>query len=188
MRDAFTDARDCLESAGFATGTGSSQPEGIITALVAASTPIQTSATTDVCAIADVYATQVKAPPRARSNATWVANLAVINLMRQFGTANNYHGFLTDLAGGAPSQLLGRPLYESSDMDGAINAAADNYILVTGDFSKYVIVDRVGMSVELIPHLLGSNRRPSGQRGLYAYWRVGAECVDPTQFGLLNVT
>ena len=29
------------------------------------------------------------------------------------------------------------------------------------------------MQVELIPHLSGQNRRPTGQRGLYGYARVG---------------
>jgi predicted phage gp36 major capsid-like protein len=34
------------------------------------------------------------------------------------------------------------------------------------------------MSVEIIPHLLGAtNRYPTGQRGLYAFWRTGAGVV-----------
>jgi HK97 family phage major capsid protein len=44
----------------------------------------------------------------------------------------------------------------------------------------YSIIDRVGFRVELIPHLFSpSNNRPTGQRGLYAYWRVGAGVVNP---------
>ena len=39
--------------------------------------------------------------------------------------------------------------------------------------NAYMIVDRVGMQVELTPHLFGQNRRPTGQRGLYGYARVG---------------
>ena len=43
------------------------------------------------------------------------------------------------------------------------NVGAGAKVAVVGDWkSGYVIVDRVGMSVELVPHLLGSNRRPSG--------------------------
>ena len=53
--------------------------------------------------------------------------------------------------------------------------------------SAYCIVDRVGMSFELIPHLLGSNRRPSGQRGLFAYWRVGAAPLVPNAARYLEV-
>jgi HK97 family phage major capsid protein len=42
----------------------------------------------------------------------------------------------------------------------------------------YTIVDRVGMQVELIPHLFGANRQPTGQRGLYAFARVGGGVVN----------
>jgi predicted phage gp36 major capsid-like protein len=48
-------------------------------------------------------------------------------------------------------------------MDGTIDAGQDNAIAVYGDFSNYVITQRVGSSVELIPHLFGANRRfPQG--------------------------
>jgi hypothetical protein len=47
----------------------------------------------------------------------------------------------------------------------------------------------LGMTVELVPHLfVTANNRPSGQRGLYCYWRVGADCVNTGAFGMLNVT
>lgn len=188
LREAFADAKDRLEGQAFAVGTGSGQPTGVVTALVAASSPVIASATTDTFAVADVYATLEKCPPRHRSSGSWVANLGILNRIRQFGTANNYSGFTVDLTAAGVPQLLGRPVYESSDMDGTITASADNYVLVYGDFSRYVIVDRVGMSVELVPHLFGTNRRPTGQRGLYAYWRTGAGVIDPGAFAVLNVT
>jgi hypothetical protein len=42
--------------------------------------------------------------------------------------------------------LLGRSVYENSNMDGAINAAPieNNYVLLYGDFTQFVIVDRIG--------------------------------------------
>ena len=40
--------------------------------------------------------------------------------------------------------------------------------------TAFIVVDRVGMRIELVPHLVGTNRRPTGQRGLFAYWRVGS--------------
>ena len=74
-------------------------------------------------------------------------------------------------------------------MDGTINAAvtAANYALVYGDFSNFVIVDRIGTTVELVPHLMGSNRRPTGERGLYMHRRVGSDVVNANAFRLLNV-
>ena len=48
-------------------------------------------------------------------------------------------------------------------------------IMLYGDIrSAYRIVDRIGLQVELVPHVFGTNHGPTGSRGLYAYWRVGA--------------
>jgi hypothetical protein len=50
-----------------------------------------------------------------------------------------------------------------------------------GDFKAgYVIGDRLGITVSLVPHLLGAtNRFPTGTRGLYAYWRNDARVKVP---------
>jgi hypothetical protein len=46
-------------------------------------------------------------------------------------------------------------------------------------FTGNTIADRVGMTAELIPHLFGAtNRFPTGQRGLYVYWRTDANVVQ----------
>jgi len=88
-----------------------------------------------------------------------------------------------------PALLMGRNAYEAEAMDGTITALADNLILVFGDFENYVIADRIGMTVEFIPHLLHvTTNRPSGQRGWYAYFRVGADSVNDGGFRILNVT
>ena len=60
-------------------------------------------------------------------------------------------------------------------------------IVLIGDFSYYLIVDRVGMSLEVIPHLFGAaNRFPTGQRGLYAFWRNGGKIIDQVAFRFLK--
>jgi len=59
-------------------------------------------------------------------------------------------------------------------------------LLVLGDFQNYLVAQRAGMNVELVPHLLGSNRRPSGQRGWYAWARVGADSINDLAFRLLQ--
>ena len=182
-------AKDRLESAAFATGaTGGNNAPGIVTLLVAASKTVA-SATSDTYAIADVYATQDALPDRYDANASWLMNKAIINKTRQFGTANA-HSFLVYLDAGAPGQLLGAPLYKWSSLDGVINAAAENYIAVYGDIAEcYTIVDRLGMTIELVPHLFNTaNNLPTGQRGLYARWRVGAGLTNADAARVLNVT
>jgi predicted phage gp36 major capsid-like protein len=42
------------------------------------------------------------------------------------------------------------------------------------------------MSVELVPHLVGANHRPTGQRGLYAYWRNTSAVLVPNAFRQLE--
>lgn len=181
--------KDELDAAAFATGSGSNQPTGIVTALVASSpTVIKTSATTDTFALADVYALQGALPARYRANATWLANNLIYNKIRQFDTAGG-NGLWAQLGDGRPSVLLGRDALEAEGMDGVIDGSAENYTLIFGDFSNYVIADRVGMTVEFIPHLFStSNNRPTGQRGWYAYSRVGADSVNDGAFRILNVT
>jgi hypothetical protein len=50
--------------------------------------------------------------------------------------------------------------------------------MVLGDFRYFIIVDRIGMDVELIPHLFGASGRPLGQRGIYAIWRNNSAVGD----------
>lgn len=181
--------RDVLEAAAFATGTGSGQPFGIITALVASSpSVIVNSAAADTFAAGDVYALDNALPARYRGNTSWLANRSIYNRVRNFDTQGGAQMW-ERIGADVPAQLLGRSVYESEDMDGVLNAAAENYFLVYGDFSNYVIADRIGLTVEFIPHLFGTaNGRPKGQRGWYAYYRVGADSVNDGAFRLLDVT
>ena len=68
------------------------------------------------------------------------------------------------------------------------HGSGDNYILIVGDFSNYVIADRIGMSVELVPHLFATgNNRPSGQRGFFAFYRTGADSLLDGSLALLTL-
>ena len=184
----FNDAKMRLEATKFTLGSGSAQPYGIVTVLSGVSGSKVASASTDTYAVADVYAVQNALPARYRANAKWMAALPIINLTRAFGSSLG-HAFLTDLAGGVPPLLLGQSLRENSDMDSTITGSAENYVLVYGDFSAYRIHDRIGLSIELVPHLFDtSTGRPTGERGWYARWRNGANLVDTNALRLLNVT
>jgi HK97 family phage major capsid protein len=54
-----------------------------------------------------------------------------------------------------------------------------------GDFRYFVIVDRIGMDIEVVNHLMGSNQRPTGQRGIYAMWRNTSKVLDANAFRVL---
>jgi HK97 family phage major capsid protein len=58
-------------------------------------------------------------------------------------------------------------------------------ILAMGDFRSFVIVDRIGIDLEIVSHLIGSNQRPMGQRGIYAMWRNTSKVLDANAFRVL---
>lgn len=177
------DAKDRLEEAAFATGDGSDKPYGVVTGATTVA-----SAGSTAYAVADVYAVQTALParwrgPNARPN--WVANLAVINATRQFDTAGG-SSFWANLGMGQPERLLNAPIHESTTM-AATPTTANAKTLLLGDFSQYVIVDRVGMSVMYEPLVKGANRRPTGEAGWFAMWRVGAKVTTANAFRVLQI-
>lgn len=178
----LNDAAALLQATAYTTGTGTGQPTGIITALPVGS--IVASAGADTFAKGDVYALQNAQPPRFQANAQWCANLSIINLMSQMETTAGARLF-PELSDG---RLLNRPIHELSDMDGTITALADNKVLLYGDFSNFVIADRIGSSVEFVQNVVGIDGRPTGQRGVMLWFRTGSDVVVDNAFRLLNVT
>jgi HK97 family phage major capsid protein len=177
--------REVLEAAAFINGTGTGQPWGVVARLTGSGAEVN-SATADTFAIGDVYSMHGSLPTRYRRNAAWMGNTLIYNRVRQFDTAGGA-GLWTTIGNGQPDSLLGRPTIEAEDMTGTITGSQNNRILVFGDFSNYVIADRIGMTVEFVPHLFGTtNGRPKGQRGWFAYYRTGADVVNTAAFKMLN--
>lgn len=199
LRAMFQEGKDDAEGEVFATGAGdgSNQPTGIVTALDGSASELAPT-TAETFAVADVYKLEENLPPKYRlatldgdtmaNRASWVANKAIYNKVRQFDTQGGA-GLWERIGAGQPPELLGYRAYEASAMDGSWNvaASADNFVLILGDFRYFVIVDRVGLSVEFIPHIFGANGRPTGQRGWYCYWRVGSDSVNDDAFRMLNL-
>lgn len=198
LRVLFQEGKDDLEGSKMAVGSGSGEPYGIVTALAGSASEINAAAD-DTFAIADVYSIETALPPKYRlvtlngdqttSRASWVAAHFWYNKIRQFDTGGGA-GLLEYLGAGLPPKLLGHPMYEASGMDSSLttSGAVSNFAMVIGDFRYYVIYDRIGLNIEFIPHLFHtSNNLPSGQRGWFAYWRVGADSVNDDAFRLLDV-
>ena len=181
------DSKDNIEAAAFVAGSGSGAPYGVVTR-VAAVTASRVDPTTagDFGTAADVYAVDEALTDRARQSrrAAWVANRAIVNDVRQFDTSGG-SSFWANLGEGVPEQLLGRPIYESSEMDSAVTTGSN--VLLAGDFEQYLIYDRLGMTLVYDPVVLGSNRRPTGQGAWFAYWRVGADVTNVDAFRVLQL-
>ena len=186
-------SKDDLEGAAFANGNGTSAPQGFTVALDGTAQEIAPT-TSETFAKADIDKLEAALDARFRTRASFVANKAWYAGIRAFETTVNTGSLLSRGSINGPGQLdlIGYPAYESSDMDSALpNAAvtADNFGLLFGDFAQaYYIVDRVGLSIELVPHLFHTTtNRPSGMRGFLAWFRTGGEVVNSKAVVMLSI-
>lgn len=193
MAKLIQDAKDDEEATAFVTGDGTGEnPQGVVTGTtttVAAATGLTVTA-------ANLYALEAALPPRFRARSTFIGNRGIYNVIRGIDTAGGAALWLRlaqGLATQAPNPgntgavLLDRPAYEATAMQATVANAAK--LLIVGDFGYYLIVDRIGMVVEVVPHLFATaNNLPSGQRGLLAYWRNTGKVLSANAFRALTGT
>lgn len=181
------DARDNLDASNFATST--SEPKGVVASVDAVTASRVSVTTPGTFAVGDVYRLHQALPARHRltsaGSRAFVMNVTTINTARQFATSNNTAAFLQDLGGGQPTRMLGETLVESSAMSSTVTTG--NAIAVYGDFQKFLIVDRLGLTSERIQTLYATaNNLPSFSRGFAVYWRTGAGVLDTDAFRVLR--
>lgn len=178
-----------LEKFTLGAGSGSNEPRGLITALDANTNVEVATAATNAFVVGDLYGVWAALPQKYRRRASWMGSVDTNNKIRQFGTANNFHGSTVDLTEAMAGVLMNRPYLENDYVADFTAGTGSDDFLVVGDFSNYVIARRTGMSVELVPHLFGTtNLRPTGQRGWFAYARIGGNSVNDLGFRLLQTT
>jgi HK97 family phage major capsid protein len=189
----LADAKDVEEASSFLTGAGTgSIPQGVLTGISGTAQQVLTAGTAAV-AYGDVYAVEDALPPRFIDQAVMLASKTGYNTIRQ--TFNNLASSAGDPwsrpSQGQPAELLGYGAYQNSNMAGGLTSSSQ--ILILGDFKKFLIVDRIGMSIELIPHVFSTTTNsanvamPQGERGIYALWRNSSQVLVPNAFRYLQV-
>ena len=112
--------------------------------------------------------------------------MSTINAIDQFETGNGAKQF--PRVGDANPVLLRKRLAAHSAINPA--ASADHPILFVGDFSQYVVLDRVGLFISFLqPGVLqnSANGLPDGRVGWYGFWRVGADVLIDSAFRVMNI-
>jgi HK97 family phage major capsid protein len=178
----LADAKDAEEAESFLNGDGTgTNCSGLLGTLPNGS--LVDSTTTNAFAVADVYKLIEEVPARHQPRLQALASLSIINKMRRFVGG----GSTTEVpvVNESLDRLVGKPLHELSTMGSTTTTGSKP--LIVGDFSQFLIVDRIGMSVELIPHLFGENGRPTGQRGLFGFWRNNTLILNPNGIRALKV-
>jgi HK97 family phage major capsid protein len=177
----FMDAVDVAESTAFTKGNGTSEPQGIVTAVYAETSRRSNHATNSTMTVSDIANAQQTLGPRWQSRASWTGSLTYLNRVRQLGSSS-YSSWTATLDESISNSILGRPAYEVSDMSTALSSIT-NTAFVYGDFSHFVIVDKVGGTrLNYVPMLFGGAGRPTGQAGWFLYKRTGSEAVTTTAF------
>jgi len=168
-----------LEATAFVSGTGVSQPRGILTYASGTSWgQIQqvNSGTSGVVTADGVINLFYALKEGYMANASFLANRSVVGALRLLKETTNQYIWQPGLASGQPDTLLGRPVYMASDMP---VAAANSLSIAVGDFKRaYKIVDRIGMRMMRDPF----TEKPFVK--FYATKRVGG---DVTNFEAIKI-
>jgi HK97 family phage major capsid protein len=126
--------------------------------------------------------------------ARWLGSNGVYNEIRALASDSDGSALWTRLGDNRPDGLLGKPVHEQSTMPASSEGgteSTDDY-LVLGDFAQFLIVDRIGMTVEVAQHLFrqavagAGYGVPTGQRGFIAHWHNNARIVVPNAFRVLT--
>jgi HK97 family phage major capsid protein len=181
------DSRVRLETIAHLTGNGTTQPCGIFTALDA-NTNVEMSLTTGhTWTRADLGRVVNALGDRWTDGAEWLMHPIFMEEILELGTALGA-SYSVDLTQGYVEQLLSHKANRSFSAPSTSQTTTVDNLLVFGEFSNFVIVDKPGSTaIEFIPHLFNtSNNLPDGRRAWYMHFRNGSDSVNDLAFRLLQ--
>lgn len=117
----------------FTTGTGSSQPNGVITA----SSVGKTAAGTNAVTFDEIIDTMHSVDVAYRNNGKFMAHDLIIAAVRKLKDTTNQYLWQPGVKDGQPDTILGHPVVTNNDM--ASTLATGNRVMLFGDFSGYKI-------------------------------------------------
>jgi HK97 family phage major capsid protein len=160
----------------FTVGTGSSQPNGIVTA--ASSGKVGTTGQTTSVIYDDLVDLQHSIDPAYREGRSckFMMNDASLKVIRKIKDGQSrpifVPGYEVGIPGGAPDTLLGSPIVINQDV---ATMAANAKSILFGDFSEYVIRD--AMDVTMF-RFTDSAYTKLGQVAFLAWLRTGGNLID----------
>jgi len=124
-------------NAAFTTGTGSSQPQGLVTGSTAGVTAASATAIT----AGEVLDLIASIDPSYRNKASFglMAHDNVITAIRKLGLGSNNDLpiFVPSMEAGQPDKIFGHNVYVNNDMESSI--ATGKKTLIAADFSKFIV-------------------------------------------------
>ncbi len=176
-------------------GSGSGEPYGLLTRLDATTTSEVRAQAAGTFDGSPVFKAWNALPERFRSRASWLMSVSVESQIRRFGATPVPSSYFTvDMGQEGIARLNGRPTLVTDYMPAYTGTTGTASICIVGSFDSYVIAMRQGLKVERVQHLFQRETAgtglglPTGQRGMFAWGRWGADAVVPGAFWLLNQT
>src|SRR6185437_9563676 len=114
------------------------------------------------------------------AGATYVFTRGTLNTIRLFKDSMQRPLWQPFAGGDLPSQIYNRPYVEMPDMP---EIASGAFPIAVGDFSNYMIVDRITLNFQQLNELYAA----SGLVGFIARLRVGGDILIPEAFRLLKL-
>jgi HK97 family phage major capsid protein len=186
------DAKDDLETTKFTNGNGTNEPFGLLTG----ATTLVTSSVINQFNLADIYLLEQAIPARFRPRSQVIGNRIQFDNVKKFVATGQaipwQQNLILDpndlMAGGLGGTVLGYPAWEDSVMVSTVTTGSK--MLAMGDFRYFVIIDRIGLNVEVttnyVQNVFGTGSGfPLGQKGIYAMWRNGSKVLDANAFRVL---
>jgi HK97 family phage major capsid protein len=191
MAALLASAKDELEAYAFVNGTGvAPQPLGIVTSCDATTASEVTCGVAGQLTGADVSKVWVALPDRFKDNAKWMMSYGVsehLALLADTTTGTYLSTQTITLTDAGISRLRGKEVTYSSYFPAWSTTTGHYNYAVVGDWSHYRIIDRIGMTIELVPVLFDqATARPNGTRGFYAHWRLAAGPDTVNAFRILQ--
>lgn len=163
------------EGAAFINGTGTGQPEGLLTNASIAADAQTASASGNITA-AGLLTCWGNLKTVYSKNATWLMNRQSIVQVRGLTDSQGRYLWEPGLADGTPPNLLGSPYIEVPDMPNTPTATGTTYPIMYGNIKRaYLIVDRI----QVVVRRLQEKYAESGQIAYLVRKRVGGQVVLP---------
>lgn len=184
--DLLAEAFALDENDAFLNGSGVGRPMGLLTQVDGAG-PISVKSGDANLLLADGLIDVAYAlPPQYETGATWLMNKATEKAIRKLkeSTTNAYLWPVVNQVGAfgpVNRELLGYPVLREQFMP---DVAANAYPALIGDLKGYLVLDRVGLSVQ---RLTDSAYAELNLTGLLARKRVGGQCIEPWRIRVQKV-
>jgi len=169
VQDAMAERIGRIGNEHLTTGTGSGQPNGIVTASTEGKEAAAT-ASLDADELLDPF--HSVDPAYRRMGMTWMFNDSTLKALRKLKDGDsNYLWQAPDLRTGEPGQFLGSPYYVNQDM---ADVGTANKPIIVGHMQKYIL----RMVREFAIRRLVERYADYGQVGFIGFARMDGELID----------